>query len=325
MDWVKKNLELALLFGVLILLLGVALFKTFTFSPYLSTESSLSESNSGQPKIKQDLDQYADLAKRLEKGQEWKASENGHRLFISRKLEWLANQNKLKLYRPDEAGVDGIAPAWKEQYGFSLSDPTVADQDPDMDGFTNKEEYLGKTDPLNAESRPPYTSKLRLVKFEAKPYSFQFTGINQVGGEVFFQVKLSNPRDKKNRSNSLRKGEEFEGWVVQDYREKKGERENPKMHGVMLPYDESELEIYNPVTDKKLILIMKQKLDAPILTGTLMDLIDQKTYTVEEGHEFLYRDKKYRVKKMSETGAVLSELNQEGKEEKEIEITVNKS
>lgn len=319
MDWVKKNVELALLFGVLILLLGVSLFKVATFSVNSSVEGGLNE-NTGPAKVRQDLDQYSDLEKRMKQNLEWKANENGHRLFISRKLEWLANENKLKLYRPDEAGVDGIAPAWKEQYGFSLSDPTVAEQDADKDGFTNKDEYLAKTNPLEAESKPPYTSKLRLAKFEAKPYSLQFTGINQVGGETFFQVKLSNPRDRKKRSNSLKKGEEFEGWVVQEYREKKGERENPKMQGVMLPYDESELEIFNSVMGKKLVLVMKQKLDAPILTGTLVDLIDQKTYPIEEGQEILFRDTKYRVKQLSETGAVLSELNKESKEEKEVQV-----
>jgi hypothetical protein len=319
MNWAKKNIEWTLLFGVLVILLGVALFKALSFST--APPQEVAEVLGGNAKVREDLEQYQNLEQTLNKIQEWESVENGHRLFISRKLEWLANEKKLKLYRPDEAGIDGIAPLWKEEYGFSLSDPTVADQDPDNDGFTNKDEYLGKTDPLKAESHPPYTTKLRLTAFEAKPYSLEFTGINQVGGQTFFQVKLSNPRDRRNRSNSVKKGEQFEDWLVEDYREKKGERENPKMQGVMLPYDESELDVVNQVTGERLTLVMKEKVDAPILTGTLTDLIDQKTYPVEKAEEIMFRGTKYRVKNLSETGAEIVALAEDGQEKETLQVS----
>ncbi|MEZ5405443.1 MAG: Amuc_1099 family pilus-like system protein [Verrucomicrobiia bacterium] len=318
MNWAKKNIEWTLLFGVLLILLGVAIFKALSFTT--APPEAVAEVLGGNAKVREDLDQYQDLGKALDQNEEWKAAENGHRLFISRKLEWLADERKLKLYRPDEAGVDGIAPLWKEKYGFSLSDPTVADQDPDKDGFTNKDEYLGKTDPLNAESHPPYTTKLRLTNFEAKPYSLEFTGVNEVGGQTFFQVKLSNPRDRRNRSNSVKKGDKFEDWRVEEYREKKGERENPKMQGVMLPYDESELDVVNEVTGEHLVLVMKQKVDAPILTGTLVDLLENKTYPVEKAQEITFRGVKYRVKNLSETGAEILALAEDGTEKEILQI-----
>jgi hypothetical protein len=47
---------------------------------------------------------------------------------------------------------DGIPDAWKLQYGFDPTDPTVALQDPDRDGLTNSEEYRLGTDPLNPDT-----------------------------------------------------------------------------------------------------------------------------------------------------------------------------
>jgi hypothetical protein len=47
---------------------------------------------------------------------------------------------------------DGIPDSWKRQYGFSVSDPTVAGTDSDGDGFTNYQEYLCGTKPNDSAS-----------------------------------------------------------------------------------------------------------------------------------------------------------------------------
>jgi hypothetical protein len=44
---------------------------------------------------------------------------------------------------------DGIPNGWKQQYGFDPLDPTVANADPDGDGFTNLQEFQAGTDPTN--------------------------------------------------------------------------------------------------------------------------------------------------------------------------------
>ena len=36
---------------------------------------------------------------------------------------------------------------WEEENGLDKNDPADADEDPDMDGLTNLEEFLGGTDP----------------------------------------------------------------------------------------------------------------------------------------------------------------------------------
>ncbi len=46
--------------------------------------------------------------------------------------------------------------AWFKKYHLDLSDPKMLDADPDGDGFTNREEFLANTDPLDPNSHPPY-------------------------------------------------------------------------------------------------------------------------------------------------------------------------
>ena len=45
--------------------------------------------------------------------------------------------------------------AWFKKYHLDLSDPKMLDADPDGDGFTNREEFLAGTDPLDPNSHPP--------------------------------------------------------------------------------------------------------------------------------------------------------------------------
>jgi hypothetical protein len=65
---------------------------------------------------------------------------------------------------------DGIPDWWKVKYGFSVSDPSVANQDPDGDGYKNLEEFLNGTDPNQADETPniiinggrPYANSLTI-------------------------------------------------------------------------------------------------------------------------------------------------------------------
>jgi hypothetical protein len=47
---------------------------------------------------------------------------------------------------------DGIANNWKQQFGFDVFDPSVANADPDGDGLNNFQEFLAGTDPTNSAS-----------------------------------------------------------------------------------------------------------------------------------------------------------------------------
>ncbi|TLD71572.1 hypothetical protein FEM03_05355 [Phragmitibacter flavus] len=54
--------------------------------------------------------------------------------------------------------------------GLPYQHPNVADLDSDNDGFTNLEEFEGKTSPVDASKHPPITNKLFMVNRLAKDY-----------------------------------------------------------------------------------------------------------------------------------------------------------
>lgn len=58
----------------------------------------------------------------------------------------------LSVNTPVSTVGDGIPDDWKIAHGFSITDPSVAGQDPDHDGLTNLEEYQNGTDPNNPDT-----------------------------------------------------------------------------------------------------------------------------------------------------------------------------
>jgi hypothetical protein len=67
---------------------------------------------------------------------------------------------------PDDLiASDKAYEAWFKKHGLDLSDPKMLDADLDSDGFTNREEFLGDTDPRNANSRPGVHKVMRLKAY----------------------------------------------------------------------------------------------------------------------------------------------------------------
>lgn len=56
------------------------------------------------------------------------------------------------------------------EYNLPYQHPNVADLDGDNDGFSNLEEFEGKTSPVDSKVHPPITNKLFLVRRLAKDY-----------------------------------------------------------------------------------------------------------------------------------------------------------
>jgi hypothetical protein len=56
---------------------------------------------------------------------------------------------------PGGGGSTSAYEAWFKKYHLDLNDPKMLDADPDGDGFTNREEFLAGTDPLDPNSHPP--------------------------------------------------------------------------------------------------------------------------------------------------------------------------
>lgn len=109
---------------------------------------------------------------------------------------------------PDSDG-DGIPDKIELKWGLNVFDPNDAQGDVDGDGYSNLEEYLAATDPLDAASFPPPAAKLRLVRTMTDPFRFVFAGIS---GERY-QLNTRN----SDRTYFVSIGDEVEGFKVASY------------------------------------------------------------------------------------------------------------
>lgn len=57
-----------------------------------------------------------------------------------------------------DSNNDGIPDGWCQRYGFSPVSGTMADEDPDQDGQSNRQEFLAGTDPTNRFSYPVFAA-----------------------------------------------------------------------------------------------------------------------------------------------------------------------
>src|SRR5437899_6574256 len=64
---------------------------------------------------------------------------------------------------------------WLEQFGLPIADADLLNQDPDGDGFTNLDEWLGHTNPIDRNSHPEYYTKLKLKSAVEEPFRLIFS------------------------------------------------------------------------------------------------------------------------------------------------------
>ncbi len=306
MNWIQKSPELLFIHLVLVAISAVAIYNGATYNPS-DSQINLGVVEDKLHKIEVDFSPFSQLAQYVTQTVSWIRPENNrHRLFISRKMEWQPKEGTLRVYDATKAGADGISPAWKEQYGFSTSDPTVAAADPDKDGFSNKEEYEAKTDPTSDKEHPDRKLKLRLVSFDTKPYIVRFNSTNEMSGELFFQINLENPLPGEKKSQTLKKGASFGSWNIVDYRKKEGEK---IVGGTPMKTDISELDIQNKETQKVVTLVFREKKDIPIVTGKLLYSVTNTEMPIELGKPVTLdfdNNTQWIVTELSSSGATLT-------------------
>ena len=119
----------------------------------------------------------------------------------------------------DNKGLDlgGMPDEWKKKYGFPIDDPSVANADPDHDGFSNLEEYRAGTNPLDPKSHPEVASKLRMWGAKQRACKLRYmssmlpiTGTNMTFGLNLPSLDLGKPP----RTVFVKTGDVTEGYKV---------------------------------------------------------------------------------------------------------------
>lgn len=258
----------------------------------------------------------------------WKAPENGHRLFISDGFLFYPtlypSGDYLKKFDPSTRTPSGVLISWYRKYALDFTDPNVDREDPDGDGFSNKVEFMNEalnakdcdggksTNPLDPQSHPPYLSRLRLDKYDSRPFHIQFRGYQQLNGDTVFQIYLKDvPSSQQPRLKKTGDDLGFEGYKIGAFRQKTA---NENEGGIAIPTDESELDLEKPEIGFKITLIFRKEIDSPESTANFVMLMPSevgKVFKVSRGKIFIppyLTDSQFRVIDIKDDGAVIRDI-----------------
>ena len=201
-------------------------------------------------------------------------------------------QPKLAAPVPDTDG-DGMFDIWERQYGFDPFDPNDADGDADGDGFTNRDEFLAKTDPRDALSHPPIDVLLRVKEVTEKRIELALRGKSGMpDGRVQCQFT------QQGRSFFIREGEAISndffntGFVLVTFTENYAKRPHPTLGEVTV---ETSFATIKRLADGQMFRLQMNEEAFSETVAELVLPVDDSTYAVVAGGAFTLRDERYNV------------------------------
>jgi hypothetical protein len=212
-----------------------------------------------------------------------------------------------------------ISNAWLYDNELDLTRDDVAQQDFDGDGYSNAEEFDGKSNPRNRSDVPPFYSKLRYKECLKDPLSLKFAVYNASSGEI----QLSRTEPKPSRSAFMKEGETF--TVDPRFKIRKVEMREETVDSVtkQVPYliiDDSEAK-GAPAIEIGLGKIAER----PTFSAKMVDELSSKEFTLRDGQEFelpKMAGTKILVVKVTEDTVVISFIMPGKTERKEVELKI---
>ena len=271
MDWIKNRYDQVALAVVALLLI--------TFSAMLALNSqSFGEkfTDALAPVVPNEkipplvLDRVDEAKAMLEKPASWviesKEPKTRGSLFVSERYiigpEGVPKKPKEGSLYTDSLTGKPIPNTWFLDNNLPLLDPTVTQQDPDKDGFTNEDEWRESTDPNNKDSHAPYHTKLFFKQLIKIPFRLVF---NSYDGDP----KKDKPENFSFQINTvdLRQPTEFKkiGETIPNtkYRLEKFEYKVKLNAKTGEEEDVSELTVVNIETNEPVILVLTRVTDSP--------------------------------------------------------------
>ena len=285
MDWLKKNYDISLLALVTIVLLASAglVFVQSPIAP-VTIGAATPASNSKETIPPPDFDAITKAQAIVASPKLWneKSADGRERgaLFVSR--PYLLKDGKL--IDPIEGQEQLHAPitnAWLIKYSLNYAEINIKEQDPDNDGFTNLEEFEAQTDPTDPASAPPAIYKLKLVKYEAKPFRLLFQG-DPSGDGVEFQINAKELKGSA-KTQFKRIGERIENAPYKILKYEKKEAVNERTTAMD---DVSELIVQNTETEATIVLVRNKETNDPTSFGEFLNLLNNETFRLKKGEEF---------------------------------------
>ena len=197
MDWIKKYYDRVLLGVAAAALVGASALLIVNAGSFAGNFSGLDKPVTPDNKIPAtDVSALEKSVAQLQHPGTWSGNRS---VFVSR--TYVLKDGQLMDPTDPRANLHATIPnEWLMEHGLPYWERDVENQDPDKDGFTNLEEYIGKTNPNKASEVPPYYTKLRFVKMDVTPLKFKFSTATGAGDEQRFYI---NPEGKPTQSVKL--------------------------------------------------------------------------------------------------------------------------
>ena len=196
--------------------------------------------------------------------------------------------------------------AWFRKYHLDLNDPKMLDEDPDGDGYTNREEFLANTDPLDPNSHPNTNTHagvhegLVMKTFNEVKVPLM---LKSVDGD---SAKIERMDEGAGKIEDVRPGQtlrntQYKVEKVQSHRgmDKEGNA-----------VDSSHVTLRDPTTKEELTLVKDLQARSPATTAILEAKDGSGSVTVHLGETFTWPAKNgvsYKVTDISSGEAVLQE------------------
>ncbi len=192
---------------------------------------------------------------------------------------------------------------WIEAFGLPMTDADVLTQDADGDGFTNLDEWQGKTNPTEQSQHPPYAFKLKLRSFvkEAFPLIL-LSSVNEV-----YAINNVDPRIP---TQFLQLGEMVAGtkYKLTDYQEKF----ETNQYGTTI--NVSELTLEQVETHDRVVLAMEKRAASPESVANFIYTWNgaNETFAVKKDQEFSLKPEevKYKLLDVQTEKAVIVDTRQ---------------
>lgn len=187
MNWIQKNYERAFLIAASALaILGSIwiILKASGFKSRFVTEEVVP--NNKFDALKSDA--VADALKRVANVPQWPANPQMP-LFSSTPFVVMNDRPNEPFRMRDPEGAklrDPVPNVWLVDNGLDYTAIDVLEQDPDRDGYSNLDEFLGETDPNSSLSQPGWDTKLHYVERIEQPLTIRLSSFDNGTCSVAF-------------------------------------------------------------------------------------------------------------------------------------------
>lgn len=325
MDWIKKNphqFGLGVLAVALLGMSGVIIKKSLEIGDTFSAILSSPHHDDKLPEIEKGPVEAA-LVK-LKEPVAWAPKPLNGSLFVAKLyyIDQATNRPKLMGGKDGDKFNDPVPDKWLIKFAINPLAPKVIDEDPDNDGFSTLDEFLGidhnaengeddSTNPQDPKSHPPHHAKLYLKQYIKVAFRLLFDGYNgdpKDPESMDFQI---NTLDLRQPTAFLKLGQTVANAPYKLEKFESKTRINPSTSA---EEDVSELTLLNTETNETIVLVKFKVTNSP-------DSFALFTYSwpkppqdirVKKLQEFALRvappatPGKYKLIDINETGAVIA-------------------